>query len=282
MAPNLPLLPPLAGLLPAAEDPSEADRCDRAAPGVARHGLWREIIDPALGLRACMRLMAPRRIVLDDRRRLPIGHRAIGAASHRGREPSALDGKAPCGAIVPGVPPGHGRPADPQLWSAGVQRQQPPGMIADDGLRRAPLGDRLAADVDDAGEMLAVEPAGAHEGAAIAVEQEDAVEPVPPARDPIPDIDTPDLMRGRGAPGTFVGIRWACVPRGRMRTCIEGHPLPHGGVALARPQGIPGHLHPVVPEQRMMVQALEDLHHDLDRHARSHRCATHPNGKAPS
>jgi hypothetical protein len=48
--------------------------------------------------------------------------------------------------------------------------------------------DLLAVDVDDTGEMLAVETAGA------------------PARDHIPSIDEPDLMRGRGAPGTFVRV----------------------------------------------------------------------------
>jgi hypothetical protein len=41
MEPNLTLLTHLAGLLTEAEDPSEADRFDRAAPGVAQNDLWR-------------------------------------------------------------------------------------------------------------------------------------------------------------------------------------------------------------------------------------------------
>jgi hypothetical protein len=79
-------------------------------------------------------------------------------------------------------------------------------MIADDGLRRAPLGDCLAADLDDAGELLAVETADAHEGSAIAGKQEDAGKPVRPAPDQIPYIDESDLVGSRGAPGTFVSI----------------------------------------------------------------------------
>jgi hypothetical protein len=73
MAPHLPLRPPLAGLLTEAEGPSEADRFDRAAPG----------------LRALMRPMAPELIVLDERCLRLIGHRASGAASHRGIEHAA-------------------------------------------------------------------------------------------------------------------------------------------------------------------------------------------------
>jgi hypothetical protein len=109
-------------------------------------------------------------------------------------------------------------------------------MIADNGLRRAALCDGRAADLDDAGETLAVKTAGAHEGSAIAVKQEDAVEPVPLDLDQRPYIDKPDLMRGSDAPGTFVRSWWAFVPRGRGRTCIEGHHLPHGGVAIAIPR----------------------------------------------
>jgi hypothetical protein len=90
-----------------------------------------------------------------------------------------------------------------------------------------------------------------------------------PDLDRIPYIDNLDLMRGSGTPGTFVRIWWAFVPRGRLRTSIGGHHRPHGGVAIATPQGIQGHLHPVVLEQRMMVQELEDQHRDLDRHTSS-------------
>ena len=70
-------------------------------------------------------------------------------------------------------------------------------MIADDGVRRAPLRNRLAEDLDHAGEVLAIEAAGPDDGPAVAVEHEDAVEPVPVDLDQIPHIGKPDLM-GRG------------------------------------------------------------------------------------
>jgi hypothetical protein len=85
---------------------------------------------------------------------------------------------------------------------------------------------------------LAVETSGSHEGSALAVEREDAVEPVPLDLDQIPYIDKPDLMRSGGVPGTFVRIWWAFVPSGWMRTFVEGHHLPHGGVAIAIPKGV--------------------------------------------
>jgi hypothetical protein len=56
---------------------------------------------------------------------------------------------------------------------------------------------------------------------------------------------------------------------------VEGHHLPDGGVALARAQGIPCHLHPVVPQPGSIVQALEDVYHGLDGHARGDR-GLHP------
>jgi hypothetical protein len=75
MEPNLTMLTHLAGLLTEAEDPSEAGRFDRAAPDVAPNDLWRQIIDPALGIHAFMRPMRPKLIVLDERRMLPIDRR---------------------------------------------------------------------------------------------------------------------------------------------------------------------------------------------------------------
>jgi hypothetical protein len=56
------------------------------------------------------------------------------------------------------------------------------------------LGDRLAADLDDAGEVLAVKATRSHEGPTVPVEQQDAIEPVSINLDQIPHIDEPDLM----------------------------------------------------------------------------------------
>ena len=70
--PNLPLLPHLAGLLTEAEDPSEAGRFDRAAPGVAQNDFWRQIIEPPLGIGGFVGPMAPKLIILHELRMLPI------------------------------------------------------------------------------------------------------------------------------------------------------------------------------------------------------------------
>jgi hypothetical protein len=117
--------------------------------------------------------------------------------------------KPPFGEVLPGMSPCNWGPANAERLQTGTQRQKHPGMITHDGMRRAPPGDRLAADLDDAGEVLSVEAAGSHKGPAIAVEQEDTVEPMPLDCDQIPHIDTPVLMGGSGVLGTLVGIRWA-------------------------------------------------------------------------
>jgi hypothetical protein len=47
-----------------AEDSSEAGRFDHVPPNVAQHDLWRQIIDPAVGIGAFMRPMPPELIIL--------------------------------------------------------------------------------------------------------------------------------------------------------------------------------------------------------------------------
>ena len=47
---------------------------------------------------------------------------------------------------------------------------------------------------------------------------------------------------------------------------VEGDHLPDRRVAIPVAQGIQRHLDSVVPEQWIIVQELEDLHHDLNRH----------------
>ncbi len=83
--------------------------------------------------------------------------------------------------------------------------------------------------------------------------------------DQIPHIDTPDLMGSSGGEGTFFSarcMRWRCGSG--MGLCVEGDHLPDGRVAIAIAQGIQRHLHAIVPQQRVVVQQLEDVHHGLD------------------
>jgi Polyketide synthase dehydratase len=133
----------------------------------------------------------------------------IDASCHIGIQHPALDGEAPFGEVLPGMPPCNRGPANAERLQTGTQRQKHAGMITHDGIRRAPPRDRLAADLDDAGEVLSVEAAGSHKGPPIAVEQENTVEPMPLDCDQIPHIDIPDLMGSSGVLGTLVGIRWA-------------------------------------------------------------------------
>ena len=72
------------------------------------------------------------------------------------------------------MPARHRGPAETQRLETRTQGQQHARMVADDDIRRAPLGHRLAADRDDAGEVLTVEAAGPPEGPAVAVEQQES------------------------------------------------------------------------------------------------------------
>ena len=58
-----------------------------------------------------------------------------------------------------------------------------------------------------------------------------------------------------------------------MGLFVEGHQLPNRGVAIPVAQGVQGHLHAVVPQQGIVVQQLEDLHHHLDGDAGADRRA---------
>jgi hypothetical protein len=80
--PNLSLLPHPAGLLAEAEDPSEAGRCNPAAPGVAQDDFWRQIIDPAVGIRVLVRPMAPELVIAHELGMLPVDRFTVGAPSY--------------------------------------------------------------------------------------------------------------------------------------------------------------------------------------------------------
>src|SRR5262245_14005585 len=130
--------------------------------------------------------MPPKLIVLHELGMPPIHLLPISTACHIGIEHPALDGEAPFGEVLPGMPPRNRGPANVEMLKAGAQGQKHPRVVADDGVRCAPLRDRLATDLDHAGEVLSIETARAHNGPTVPVEQQDAVEPVPANLDQVP------------------------------------------------------------------------------------------------
>jgi hypothetical protein len=196
-------------------------------------------MDPAFGIRAFVRPMPPKLVVLHELCMLPIHRLPIGTAGHIGIEHPALDGEAPFGEVLPGMPPHNRGPADAELLQAGAQGQKHTRVVADDGVRRAPLRNRLAADLDHAGEVLSIETARAHNRPAVPVEQQEAIEPMPVDLDQIPHIDEPDLMGSGRGEGTFFSPRRV---RGRfgsgMGLFVEGHQLPDCGMPIPVTQGI--------------------------------------------
>jgi hypothetical protein len=100
---------------------------------------------------------------------------------------------------------------DIELLETGTQGQKHPGIVADHRVRGTPLRNGLAADLHHAGEVLAIKAPGSEDGLTVAIEQEDAVEPVPIDPDQIPHVDTSDMVGSCSMPGTYVGIRWAVL-----------------------------------------------------------------------
>jgi hypothetical protein len=177
--------------------------------------------------------MPPKLIVLHERRMPPIDPLPSGAPSHISVHHPALDGKAAFRQVLPGMPLRDRRPLNRQLLKTRLQRHEYGSMITDDGVRRAPLRDRLVADLDHAGEVLSVEAARSHEGPTVPVEQQDAIEPMPVDRDQMPHLDTPDLTgsgRGEGTCFRPRRVRWRFGSG--MGLCVEGHQLPDGGMPI--------------------------------------------------
>jgi hypothetical protein len=109
-------------------------------------------------------------------------------------------------------------------------------MITDDSLGGSPLLNGLAEDLDHLGEGLPVEAPGPDNGSTVAVEDEEAIEPLAVDLDQIAQISEPDLMGSRGVPEAFVEVGEACLARYReMGLFIEGHHLPDGCVTVAIP-----------------------------------------------
>jgi hypothetical protein len=109
------------------------------------------------------------------------------------------------------------------------------------------LGNGLPEDLDQLREILPIEAAGSHDRPAIAIEDEDAVEPAPIDLDQIPEVGKPDLMGSRGLLRPFIRVGPAGLSRGgEMRLFVERDHLPDGRVAIPVAQGIQGHLHAVM------------------------------------
>jgi hypothetical protein len=145
-------------------------------------------------------------------------------------------------------------------------------MITDDGLGSAPLRQRVPKDLKDPRKILPLAAARTHDGPTIAIKDQNAIEPLALDLHQIPEIDKPDLMgccrrlRAFGRIGAAFLRLWV-----RMGLFIERHHLPDRGMAIAIAQGIQGHLHPIVAQEGIVVQQLEDVHHRLDRHPHGDR-----------
>src|SRR5262245_4735938 len=145
-------------------------------------------------------------------------------------------------------------------------------MGTDHSLRGTPLRERLAQDLHDPAEMSPLAAARRYDRTTVSSKNQHTREPGPGNLDEISEIDEPDLVWGCRRPGAF---RWGGDPRlprrARMRLLIQGDHLPDSRMAIALAQRIQGPLHPIVAQQRVVVQELEDIHHRLDRHPHSNR-----------
>jgi hypothetical protein len=198
MEPNVARLSDQAGQLAEAEEAPQAAGIDHASLGTPQDDLRGEIVDPALSIAPFMGQVPSELIITYELRMLLIGGGALRTAEDVGIQHPALHGKAAFHQVLPGMPACNGSPTDAERVQTGTQRQKHPGIITDNDIRRAPPRDRLAADLHDAGEVLSVEAARPNDGPAVAVEDEDAVEPVIVDFDEIADISKPDLMRSGG------------------------------------------------------------------------------------
>ncbi len=214
MEPDLPVSPHPACHLTEPEDAAETAGVHGTSFGTPKHHLGCEIVDSALSIPAFMRPVPPELVVVHELGMLPIDHHPFGAADDIRIQHPALDGKAAFRQVLPGMPLGDRRPLNRELLKTRLQRHEYGAMITDDRLGGAPLLNGLAEDLDHPGEGLPVEAPGPDNSAAVAVEDEDAIEPLAVDLDQIAQIGKPDLMGSRGVPGAFVGVGEACRPRG--------------------------------------------------------------------
>jgi hypothetical protein len=132
---------------------------------------------------------------------------SVSAPSHVSIQHPALDGEAPFSQVLPGVPSLDRGPADAELLQTGTQGEKHPRIVADDGVRYVALRNRLAADLHHPGEVLAIKAPGLHKGPALAIEQQNTIEPVSLDLNEVAHINEPDLIGRHGGRETIVGIR---------------------------------------------------------------------------
>jgi hypothetical protein len=146
----------------------------------------------------------------------------------------ALDGKPAFGQVVPRVALRDRRPLDRERFKTGRQRPEHCPLITADALRGPPSGNRLAEDLAQPREVLAVEAACPPNGPTVAIEDEDAIEILAIDVAEVPQSGEPALMRGSRLVRPFVRVRRTRRARGRdMGLFVERDHVPDGGVAIA-------------------------------------------------
>jgi hypothetical protein len=101
-----------------------------------------------------------------------------------------------------------------------MQGEEHLGMIADHFVRRAPLADGLAEDLAQPREVLPLEAPSADNRSAVAVKDEDTIEPLAADFDKVAQIGEPDLVGSRGLSGPLVRIGEACCRLKRGWACL--------------------------------------------------------------
>jgi hypothetical protein len=248
------------------EGPPELHGVEGPALGLPQHALRRERIEPAMRVLACMRPMAPKLVIPHAWRMLRIHALALRAAHPIRVEPPALDRAPACREMLPRMALGNGRPLDAQLAETGGKRGQHCGMITHHCLWGPPPQEGRAKDLQHPREIVPLQAARSHDSPTIAIKDQEALEPLPLDLHQIAPIHTPALLGRRRLRGAFVRLGAPCPRlRARMGLFVKSHPLPDGGMAIAIAQGISGHLHAIVAQERMVIQEVEDVHHRLDR-----------------
>jgi hypothetical protein len=188
--PDLTVSPYRACHLTKPEDAAEAAGIYGAPLGPPEHHLGCEIVDSTLSIPAFMRPVPPELVIMHELGMLPIDHRPFGAAADIRIQHPALDGNAAFRQVLPGMPLGDRRPLNRERLKTRLQRHEYGAMITDDRLGGSPLLNGLAEDLDHPGEGLPVEAPGPDNGSAVAVEDEDAIEPLAVDLDEIAQIGT--------------------------------------------------------------------------------------------
>jgi hypothetical protein len=143
-------------------------------------------------------------------------------------------------------------------------------MSTDDGLRSAPLRQRVPKAVEEARASVPLAAAGAR--APLPIKNPPTLAPWPGTLDEIPERAPPGLMPGRRRLGACRGVWDPGLPqRGRRGLRGAGPQRPDSGMAIAIAQRIQGHGDAIVPHQRMGVQQLEDGQPRLDRDPQGER-----------